>query len=458
MTRARMDSLYLLVLSSALFLCLGVALEMGSSHPASDFRFVYNSARCLIQHADPYKQSDFVRVYLADGGDLGSGFDRQAYMEMARHMYLPTSLLIAPLAILPWKPAFVIWTILTAASFMLATLLMWHLASKHAPVLAGFLISFVLATSESLLLTGNATGIVVGLAVIAVWCFVEERFVGTGILLLAISLMLKPHEAGLIWLYFLLAGGAYRKRAWQTLGVVAVLSAPLLVWVTVVAPQWLPELRSNLAVLSSRGHLNDPGPASMGGHGVGMIIDLQSVISMFKDDPRIYNPLSYAICGSILLMWSLTTLKTRSTPARAWFALASVAAVSMLPVYHRLGDAKLLLITVPACAILWSERGSIGRIALAVSATGILLTGELQWAIFLRLLGSMSQTTKDFSEQLRIAVQVFPVPLILLVVGIFYLWVYVRRASDNALDAGGNSSPSAINHPLEISANPTLNS
>jgi hypothetical protein len=352
----------------------------------------------------------------------------------------------------------VIWTILTAASFMLATLLMWHLASKHAPVLAGFLISFVLATSESLLLTGNATGIVVGLAVIAVWCFVEERFVGTGILLLAISLMLKPHEAGLIWLYFLLAGGAYRKRAWQTLGVVAVLSAPLLVWVTVVAPQWLPELRSNLAVLSSRGHLNDPGPASMGGHGVGMIIDLQSVISMFKDDPRIYNPLSYAICGSILLMWSLTTLKTRSTPARAWFALASVAAVSMLPVYHRLGDAKLLLITVPACAILWSERGSIGRIALAVSATGILLTGELQWAIFLRLLGSMSQTTKDFSEQLRIAVQVFPVPLILLVVGIFYLWVYVRRASDNALDAGGNSSPSAINHPLEISANPTLNS
>lgn len=142
MTRARMDSLYMVLLSSALFLLLGAALEMGSSHPASDFRFVYNSARCLIQHADPYKQGEFVRVYLADGGDLGSGFDRLEYLEMARHMYLPTSLLIAPLAMLPFKPAFVVWTILTAVSFLIASLLMWDLGAKYAPILSGFLISF----------------------------------------------------------------------------------------------------------------------------------------------------------------------------------------------------------------------------------------------------------------------------------------------------------------------------
>jgi hypothetical protein len=451
-----MDSLYLVLLSSALFLCLGVALEMGSSHPASDFRFVYNGARCLIQHADPYKQSEFVRVYLADGGDLGSGFDRQAYMEMARHMYLPTNLLIAPLAMLPWKPAFVIWTILTAVSFMLGSLLMWHLGAKYAPVLSGFLVAFFLATSESLLLTGNATGVAVGLAVIAVWCFVEERFVRTGVILLAISLMLKPHEAGLVWLYFLLAGGVYRKRALQTLGAVVALSAPLLVWVTVVAPHWLPELRSNLAVLSSHGHLDDPGPASMGGHGVGMIIDLQSVISMFRDDPRIYNPASYLICGVLLVVWSLTTLRSRPTPARAWIALASIAALSMLPVYHRLGDSKLLLITVPACAMLWAEGGLIGRAALAINTAAILLTGELQWAIFLRVLGSISQSSTAFSEKLRVAVQVFPVPLMLLVVSVFYLWVYIRRASDKTGDEGGKLCPAAANGAVEVGTVPSL--
>ena len=451
-----MDSLYLVLLSSALFLCLGVALEMGSSHPASDFRFVYNSVRCLMQHADPYKQSEFVRVYLADGGDLGSGFDRQAYMEMARHMYLPTSLLIAPLAMLPWKPAFVIWTILTAVSFLIASLLMWDLGAKYAPVLSGFLISSFLATSESLLLTGNATGMVVGLAVIAVWCFVEERFVRTGVILLAISLMLKPHEAGLVWLYFLLAGGVYRKRALQTLGAAVAFSAPLLAWVTVVAPHWLPELRSNLAVLSSHGHLNDPGPASMGGHGVGMIIDLQSVISMFRDDPRIYNPASYLICGVLLVAWSLTTLRSRPTPARAWIALASITALSMLPVYHRLGDSKLLLITVPACAMLWAEGGLIGSAALAINTAAILLTGELQWAIFLRVLGSMSQSTTGLSEKLRIGVQIFPVPLMLLVVSVFYLWVYIRRASDNSVDTRGKLRPAEVTGPVEVGTVPSL--
>jgi cytochrome c-type biogenesis protein CcmH/NrfF len=31
---------------------------------------------------------------------------------------------------------------------------------------------------------------------------------------------------------------------------------------------------------------------------------------------------------------------------------------------------------------------------------------------------------------LLIAVQVFPAPLILLVIGVFYLWVYARRSSE----------------------------
>jgi len=36
------------------------------------------------------------------------------------------------------------------------------------------------------------------------------------------------------------------------------------------------------------------------------------------------------------------------------------------------------------------------------------------------------------SEQLLIALQVFPAPLILLVIGVFYLWVYARRCSTEA--------------------------
>ncbi len=43
------------------------------------------------------------------------------------------------------------------------------------------------------------------------------RCVWVGILCLAVSLAIKPHDGGLVWLYFILAGGAFRKRALQSL-------------------------------------------------------------------------------------------------------------------------------------------------------------------------------------------------------------------------------------------------
>ena len=57
---------------------------------------------------------------------------------------------------------------------------------------------------------GNALGLVISLCLIAVWCIVEERFAAGGVLCLAVCLMIKPHDAALVWLYFLLAGGTYR--------------------------------------------------------------------------------------------------------------------------------------------------------------------------------------------------------------------------------------------------------
>lgn len=207
MTNARRDGLYLVLLGTSVFLALGILLEIGSSHPVSDYRFVYNSARCLFQNVDPYNVHEFQRVFLADGGDLGSGSFRREYLEMTQHMYLPTSFIVAPLALLPWTASIVLWTFLIAGSFVLASLLMWLLGARYAPVLAGFLIGVVLASGELLLVIGNAAGIVISLCIVAAWCFVEERFVAAGIFALAVSLMIKPHDAGLVWLYFLLAGG-----------------------------------------------------------------------------------------------------------------------------------------------------------------------------------------------------------------------------------------------------------
>jgi hypothetical protein len=397
-----------------------------------DYKVVYYSARCLIQHIDPYQENEVLSIYQAESADrpLESEKVRQI---VSRYMYLPTAFAVTvPFALLPWGPAHILWLTLTIGSVIVASFLIWNVGADFAPIVSGVLIGFFLANSEVLVVLCNPAGIAVSLCVVAVWCFIRERFVPAGILCLAVSLVVKPQDAGLVWLYFLLAGGVYRRRALQTLVATLALGLPGILWVWSVAPNWLQEWRSNILAFSVHGGINDPGPASTGGHGLGMLVNLQAVLSVFRDDPHFYNPVSYLICVPLLLLWLIVTLRSRPTPAKAWIGLAAIAALSMLPVYHHLYDSKILLLTVPACAMLWAEGGLIGWLALLVNTAGFALNGDVTWAIVLGLIGRLHMPPSGLSEQLLIALQVFPAPLILLVIGVFYLWVYARRCSTEA--------------------------
>jgi hypothetical protein len=421
-----MDGLYLLLLGGALFLSLGLIMERAAAVTTIDFKVVYYSARCLLKHFDPYRESSLLQVYRAEGGDSPSDTAKIRRIE-GNFMYLPTAFAFTlPFALLPFGAAHALWLTVTAASLLLAAFLMWNLAADHAPVASGGLLFLVLANSQNLLLLGNPAGIAVSLCVIAVWCFLKERCVLAGAICLAISLTLKPHDAGLVWLYFCLAGAVHRKRALQTLALTIALSVPTILWTAHVSPQWMQELQSNLSALSAHGNLNDPSLATSGARGLGMMVNLQTVMSLFWDDPRIYNPASYLVGGTLVLVWTIIALKSPPRLPNSRLALAAIAAISMLPIYHRQQDLKLLLLTIPACAMLWSERSRTGRMALLVTATGILLTGDLFWIIFDRLLPQLAET--GFPGWAITAILVLMVPLALLVIGAFYLWIYARRA------------------------------
>jgi len=313
--------------------------------------------------------------------------------------------------------------------------LMCKFAESHAPGVSIFLVCVVLANSEFLFLSGNTAGIAVSFCIVAVWCFLKERFVPAGVLCMAIGLAIKPHDVGLVWLFFLLAGGIYRKRALQTLAVAIALGLPAILWVAHVAPNWMAELHSNLLASAAHGGLNDPGPASIAFRSPPMVIDLQAVFSLFRDDPRIYNAASFLICGVLIAIWSITTMKSRATPAKTWLALAAIAAFSMLPVYHRLYDAKLLLLTVPACAMLWTEGGPVRWIAFLLNTAGIIVTSDIPAASLVVLTKNLQAHPSGIFAQMMTVLCLRPAPLILLAMGIFYLWMYVRRAVPEPVEA-----------------------
>ena len=422
MTRARIHGLLLFLVGSALFVWLGTFWESTTRVSMVDFKAVYCGARGLIEHRDPYNPDELERIYLSEAAGHSSD-PLKIQLAVTRYIYLPTAfILTVPFALLAWGPAHMVWMIATGAIFILAAFLMWSLASTRAPVISGWLICCFLLTSELLIEVGNAAGIAISLCVIAVWCFLQERFVPAGILCLAISLLVKPHDTGLVWLYFLLAGGVHRKRALQTLLLTAALALPMILWVSYTSPQWMREMGSNLQTHSSHGDDSDPGPSGIEprAHGA-QLISLQTAFSVFRDDSRFYNPASYILSGALLLVWAVAVLRTRFTPTNAWLALAAVAAISMLPTYHRQQDTRLLLLMFPAFAALWSERGLIRWLALAVSAVGVVFTGD----VLLQLLGvwayHIGTSTSTLSGQFLTLLLARPAPLALLAVSVFYL-------------------------------------
>jgi hypothetical protein len=427
MTRTRQIALACLLLSCGISVLLGFFLERNRPDLMMDFKGVYFEARCLLQHTDPYKPGEPLRVYMAEGANqpVPTAGLRQT---LIRDLYLPTtSIFIAPFAMLPWGPAHLLWMILTAVALVFAGYLMWSIGTNCAPVISAGLICLVLANSEVLFATGNPAGVVVSLCVVAVWCFFKDRFVWAGVLCLAVSVAIKPHDAGLVWLYFLLAGGVYRKRALQTLLVTAVLGLAAILWVTPIAPHWMQELHSNLLADSAPGGFGDPGLASPTGRTVSMVIDLQSVVAVFRDDPRIYNSVSYLVCGALLLAVAVRTLRLRFSQRKTWLALAAIAPLTMLVTYHRPFDAKLLLLAVPACAMLWAEGGRIGRLALLVTTAGIVATADLPLISFLALTRNLRISTDGLSGQMLTVALARPIPIILLMMGLFYLWIYLQR-------------------------------
>jgi hypothetical protein len=426
MERTRRNALIWILLTSGFSIWLGSTLGP-TANKWVDFRAVYYGTRCLFEHHNPYKVSELDGVYRSVGGVRPSE-TAAARQSVTLYVNLPTTFIfVAPFAILPWGPALGLWMTLTAAVFILAALLIWNLGEKYAPKVFLFLICILLANCEMIFGGGNTAGIAVGLCVVAVWCFLEGRFVPAGILCLAVSLALKPHDAGLVWLYFLLAGGVYRKRALQALLLAAVVGLSAFLWVSHIAPHWTRDWQANLTAIAAPGGINEPGPASITGHYGYMVIDLQTAISVLRDDPRIYNPASYLICGALLLVWSVRTLRVRFSQANAWLALASVVPLTILVTYHRPWDAKLMLLTIPACAILWAEGGLTGWIALLTSMAGIVLTGDLPLTLLTIFTNNVRIPATGLFGQILAMVKMRPVPLVLLAMSIFYLWVYVRR-------------------------------
>jgi hypothetical protein len=454
LTKRRPDGLIFLILGAIAFIVIGSAWRHVSPIEMGDFKVVYYSARCLLQHGDPYRQNDVLSVYQAEGRERSNepALDRQV---KTRFFYPPTAFIFTlPFAFVGFAAGKLIWTILLCASLIVAAMLVWDISADFAPLISGALSGLLLMNSFWLFMIGNSAGIAISLCVTAVWCFYRGRFAWLGVICLALSLALKPNDSGLVWLFLLLAGSHFGKRAMQSLALLVILSLPIILWVTHVSPNWAAELSANMSSLSGIGSIVDPAATGMAGRNMDSLVQLQSSVSIFFPDPRTYDLIVYAICAPLVLVWAFVTIRYQPSGAGVWLAVATAAPLSMLPTYHFQHDAKLLLLTIPACAILWSKRGLLGWLSLIVTGAGILLNGDIFSAMRILLTRGILVPQPTFASRLTTMVLTRPAPLILLTTTIFYLVIYMKFAFNGTSPSGVEKIPPEREESKSVPAKP----
>jgi len=395
-----------------------------------DLKAVYYASRSALSGQNPYDQAVLSRVYAESGDTLPT----DPKMRFAVHnaitlcVNLPTALmLMTPWAMLSWSTVHEVWFGVEVIGLVMSAWLILEMNPENGYWLGTLLASFLVANAEIFLATGNLATVVIGASVIAVWCFEKEKVVWAGVCLLAVALVLKPHDCGLIWLYLMLRGGAIRRRALKVLVLSLVLSLVSVVWISNKSPDWPGQLKCHLAQTSARGDINDPGPRSLVDKGAGMIVSLQSVLSYFRDDPSFYSPATFLICGAMLLLWGSAMLMRGGSEQLPMLAMGVVIPISLLITYHRNYDAKILLLTIPACEQLWSERGLLGKVAAGVNGVTFLLDGDLAITAIFELEKKLRGAYGNVQSAVLKVLFDRPIAVALLMMALFYLVVYLHR-------------------------------
>jgi len=423
------DGVYLIFLGTSIILLLTLTLMLRPSQStAKDFRVVYFPAKTLIAGLDPYNPDDVIRVMHQAGEDASIAEPVEREIQ-ARYVYPPTAFAVTvPFALLPWRAASVLWMMGGTFGLILSCFLAWDLSRDFAPTASAILIAYLIANSEVVVVLSNPSALAISLAVIGSWSVLKNRFPWIGVLLLALSLCLKPQDAGILWCCFLLGPRTYpdlRKRAFQIALLAAALSLPILLWVWHAFPQWSAELHANYAALSAPGGPADPGPLDPDSE----LVNLQVVFSRLKDTPVFYNLISYVAGGALLFIWGFIAIRSRPSKDTLPLSLAAAIPLSLLPVYHHFYDTKLLLLCIPGFALLWSRSGRQSWLALGLTLAALIVTGDLSHTVLNRnhLGGWMQSFIPSFPVLLA--------PAVILAMGIFYLWAFWRnsRAADSNL-------------------------
>jgi Glycosyltransferase family 87 len=348
-------------------------------HISYDFVPVYTGAACLLKGCNPYNTSQLEQQFFRAGGRT----DEMNSWDIDVPVYPPSTFLaLTPLALLSYPAARFLWFLLNGGLFVTSALLVVSLCPRAHRWPASLLASLILATSGILLVLGQPAVFAISLVIISSYLFLRGRLLPVATVLSMLSLAVKPQIGGLIMLYFLTQRIHWRYVALAMAGALSFLvSAAVMLSLHPGSAAWPATLRANLSATLSHGGSADPRPDNQEAVGD---VNLQLLTSIFFSDTHTFNLAAYSVFLGLLAVWIWAVPWTNVDPATHFLALAALSILSLLPIYHRFYDTRLLLLSVPAAMFVFEKRRLLGAAIAMVTAVSVI---SVQYRVQIFLVG-----------------------------------------------------------------------
>jgi hypothetical protein len=345
---------------------------------SNDFVPVYTGARCLLHGCNPYDTSQLEQQFYQAGGHTAELPSWQIDVPV----YPPsTFLVLSPLALLGFPLARLLWFLLNGCLLVTAARLIQDMSPPQHRWLTTMLVSYFVITAEIVLVLGQPAVFAISLVIIGSYLFLRGRFLPLGALLFLLSLAVKPQIGGFIVLYLLLRRIHWRYVAMAMAGAgVLLLSASLILGHHPRSAQWASTLRANLSATLSPGGSADPRPENQQAIGD---LNLQTLTSIFFPEARTFNAVAYSVFLALLALGILVVVRTSASRETHLISLAALSVLSLMPVYHRFYDTRLLLLSIPAIGVVFQKRRLLGAL---IALLTFVATISIQYRIQIFLL------------------------------------------------------------------------
>jgi Glycosyltransferase family 87 len=324
-----------------------------------DYATNYSAGRCWAKGENPYDHPVLDREFHASGGPPEIVVNQHERGSIYLISAMPFFALVSWM---PWKTAMIVWLLLSLAcigSGLLSILIKLPATANAKWLIGGAALALCTPTLFGLL-AGNPSIPVVGLTIVAVYLAIAQRPFWSA-LCLGLAFSVKPQVA----IAAVLALALWKYWTPVLISVAALAGSTLVGYARAGSVHnvlhWITSLRTNIQLGNAPGGVTDFSLAS----GVSwQMVNAQAVTSIFLPDRVSANVAAWVLCALLTLLY--ITLRARAKRLSLTRDFGFLACLSMLPVYHRVHDADILLVLIAVAVELWRNNQKALATSIAV--------------------------------------------------------------------------------------------